>query len=457
MSQDKQTDIESGTTADWLAAAWASVPERSRAVFIARYRGMTLQEIGDIHGFTREYARQILMRVAQHVCDRASEAVPDWRERLRETNTGIAIRRDELARVIGARDHAAVKILAEAAGLRAPRTWAGELDGWWGSSPEALAAYLSKIVDNAPFTSEMLEAFVFDHQVPDGFPIETLLADTRSPLACGPDGTWLRRRVRSRDAAYLWLLGQGAPHRIERIAAEVGAVSARTLAESLRRDERFVLIRPEGNWALAEWPGLSGTKYRGAVEVVVDLVTKFGPISKGELFSKAVQLYPVSQWRLQQCLAIDQLGETDGGQIDLVARGAKPIEVAEPRKPANMAMNDDGTVYGVRLSVDFDMLRGSGVIVNTWLTWQLGLRRAPMSMTFETDDLPVPLVVRRNTSGAQITALRTFTSSQGMAVGCEVAVVLLTDTRVARLHHACAAGACAAEWTEDPADREVVL
>ncbi|MGW4367674.1 hypothetical protein ACWEKT_18710 [Nocardia takedensis] len=448
-------DLADAASSSWLTDAWAAIPDRSRAVFLARCQGTTLQEIGDTHGFTREYARQILTRVAGHVRDSADEAIPDWRERLMAANAGIAVRRHELAEAIEVRDHVAIKILAEEVGLRPPRTWAGDLDGWWTHSPDDLASVLAAIVRAAPLTSEMLAALVADHQVPDGFPLERLLADDRSPLVREWDGTWLRRRTRSRDVAYLWLLDQGVPHRIERIAVELGAGSPRALAESLRRDKRFAHIRPEGLWGLAEWPGLDATKYRGAVEVVVDLVTRFGPIPKADLFTKAVQIYPVSRWRLEQCLSIDQLGETADGRIDLIARGAKPIEPPEPRKPDNMVSNGDGNAYGVRLTVDTDMLRGSGIIVSTWLTWQLGLRRAPMSMTFSSVELAVPLVVRRNTSGAQFTALRSFVLAQGMALGCEVAVVLVVESRTAHLHHACASGTCPARTAEDqvvPAD-----
>ncbi|MGK8505269.1 hypothetical protein [Nocardia asiatica] len=440
-SKDKD---EAEPQSDWLASAWAELPERSQAMFVARCRGMKLREIGDTYAFTRERARQVLGKVMRHICDRADEALPDWRERISGSGNEIASLREDLARAIEVRNHPAVEILAEAAGLRPPRTWAGHLKGWWSSSPNALDTSLAEIASKAPFRSQMVKSLATEYGIPHSLPLEAILASDRSPLVYSQDGVWLRRRARSRDAAYLWLLEQGAPHRVELIASAVDAANSHALAESLRRDERFVQIRPEGSWALAEWPGIIGTQYRRAEDAVIDLVSQFGPISKSELFAKVIQVYPVSTWRLEQCLLIDQIGETSNGLIDLVARGARHTEVAEPAKPSNMATNDDGTVYGIRLTVDNDMLRGSGVLVNPWLTWRLGLRRAPTLMSFDTEDLPGSLVVRRNTSGAQLSSLRTFVAQHGLVLGCEVAVVLLTETLVARIRHACAVEKCPA-------------
>ncbi|MDN2495884.1 RNA polymerase subunit sigma-70 [Nocardia nova] len=429
---------------DWLARAWAGLPERSRAMFIARDQGMTLQEIGDQHRLTREGARQVLNKTARWICDHADKALPGWKAAIIGGCAGLATPRANIAASVGVGDHPAVSVLAEAAGLRPPRTWAGDLAGWWSSDSRALGSALRDISGRAPFESELLAVMASEYQIPDGIPLEDLLSSDGSHLIRSGH-QWLRRRARIRDAAYLWMLQQGAPSRVEQILPAVNAVSTHALAEALRRDDRFVQIRPEGSWALAEWPRAGGTQYRGAVEAVVDLVTKFGPISKSALFAKAAQVYPVTTWRLEQCLLIDQIGQTPDGLIDLIARGAQHVEVEEPTKPDSIATNETRSVYGLKLTVDSDILRGSGVLVSPWLTWSLGLRLAPMSMTFDTDDLPNPLVVRRNTSGAQISSLRSFAARHRLVIGCEVAVVLLTDTQVARIRHVCRAGECPAD------------
>ncbi|WP_416562977.1 sigma factor-like helix-turn-helix DNA-binding protein [Nocardia testacea] len=427
---------------DWLAEAWARLPERSREIITARHRGAKLREIGDSYGFTRERARQVLTKAANDICAHADRAQPQWREKLLAlADIETAIARAILAEAIDVTDQIALESLVEAAGLHTPRVWGADLTGWWSTSPTTLATRLEQLTDRAPFSVQAMRSLATECCIPDSLPLETMLDSERSPLLLAGLG-WLRKRVRSRDAAYMWLLEQGAPHRIERIVPAVGAVTAHALAEAMRRDGRFVQIRPEGTWALAEWPRDSGTDYRRAEDVVVDVVEQFGPITKTALFAKAIALYPVTRWRLEQCLYDAQLGETSDGLIDLVARGARHIEIAEPARPDNMASSDDGKVYGIRLTIDKDMARGSGVLVNQWLTWKLGLRRAPMSMSFDTDQLPGPLSVRRNTSGAQLSSLRAFVLEQGLALGCDIAIVLLTESRTARIRHVCEQGRC---------------
>jgi hypothetical protein len=442
--QETRADHVVEPPSDWLAKAWAGLPEQSREVITARHRGAKLREIGDSYGFTRERARQVLTKAARVIREHADQSQPQWREKLFAlTDIDTATARAVLAEAIGVTDLIALEPLAEAAGLRTPRVWGVDLTGWWSTSPTTLATRLEQLTNRAPFSAHALRLLAAECGIPGSLPLETMLAGERSPLVLAGLG-WLRKRVRSRDAAYMWLLGQGAPHRIEQIAPAVDAVNAHALAEAMRRDERFVQLRPEGSWALAEWPRDSGTEYRRAEDVVIDVVDQFGPITKTALFAKAIALYPVTRWRLEQCLHNAQLGETPEGLIDLVARGARHIEIAQPVRPDNMASNDDGTVYGIRLTIDKDMARGSGVLVNHWLTWKLGLRRAPMSMSFDTDELPGPLSVRRNTSGAQISSLRAFVLEYGLALGCEIAIVLLTDSRTARIRHVCEKGRCPA-------------
>lgn len=444
LHQGTGADVEVEPQPDWLAEVWAGLPERSREIIIARHRGAKLREIGDSYGFTRERARQVLTKAADAICEHADQAQPQWREKLLAlADIETAIARSLLAEAIDVADQIALESLAEAAGLHTPRVWGADLIGWWSTSPTALATRLEQLANRAPFSVHVMRSLATECGIPDSLPLETMLASERSPLVLAGLG-WLRKRVRSRDAAYMWLLEQGAPHRIEQIMPAVGAVTAHALAEAMRRDARFVQIRPEGTWALAEWPRDSGTHYRRAEDVVVDVVEQFGPITKTALFAKAIALYPVTRWRLEQCLHDARLGETQDGLIDLVARGARHIEIAEPARPDNMASSDDGRVYGIRLTIDKDMARGSGVLVSQWLTWKLGLRRAPMSMSFDTDELPGPLSVRRNTSGAQLSSLRAFVVEYGLTLGCDIAVVLLTESRTARIRHVCEQGRCPA-------------
>ncbi|MEU4301876.1 sigma factor-like helix-turn-helix DNA-binding protein [Kitasatospora aureofaciens] len=429
---------------DWLGIAWATLDERSRKVFVARREGRTLDEIGQAHGFTRERARQILVKTSAHFHGFGDLLAMGWRERIEVLDAGIAVSRAEIAKALGVRDHVAIEVFAEAVGYKPPRTWAGDLPGWWTSSPGALEALLRNIAAQAPLRADELDEAVAEARIPEGVPVTTLLTHVRSPLVSGRDGNWLRRRARGRDAAYLWLLEQGAASQVETMLEPTGIAKTHALAEALRRDERFVQLRPEGSWALAEWPGVNASPYSSAAEALVDVVTEFGPITKEELFAKVIERYPVTTWRLQQCLLSDQIGTTGDGLIDLVARGARPNEEREPPRPANMAVNEAGTVYGIRIKVDKDVKRGSGILVHTWITWKLGLRRAPMSLAFDSQDLRGPLILRRGTSGAQLSSLRQFVTDRSMVIGCELAVLLHTRTAVAQVRHVCPSAKCPA-------------
>jgi hypothetical protein len=286
--------------------------------------------------------------------------------------------------------------------------------------------------------------------IPDAVPLHDLMAHDRSPLVSSDNDRWLRRRARGRDAAYLWLLEKGEPLPAEELIEPTGAHTAHAVREALRRDDRFVNIRPVGTWGLTEWSHLRTAPYTNAVDALVAVVTEFGPISKEVLFSKVIELYPVSIWRLNQCLLSDLVGETPAGLIDLSSRGATPIQENEPSKPANMAVDESGKVFGARLTVNSDILRGSGIAINSWLTWQMGLRQAPMSKTFEMGERYAPITVRRGTGTAQISTLRQQVQDLGMAIGCQVLVLLRGDESTAQVLHVCQRGDCPASSGRPP-------
>jgi len=241
------------------------------------------------------------------------------------------------------------------------------------------------------------------------------------------------------------LTTQGEPRTAADIASVVGS-SEHAIRETMRRDPDFVQIRPEGTWALSQWNTfVPATSYANAADVVVDILRDRGPIGVAELFAEARRLYPVSSWRYNQTLSDSRVGRTSIGLYDLTERGAKTIEDAEPRLPENMAVSDNGRVVAVKLQVNYDLLRGSGISVNRWLTWRLGLRVAPTALRFELLDPPGEVTVRRNTSSAAVSSLRVPVQEMGLVKGCEVVLILRPDEGTASLMHACSTGSCAAE------------
>ncbi|MET9973850.1 RNA polymerase subunit sigma-70 [Streptomyces microflavus] len=410
----------------------------------ARAAGERLGDIGQEHEVSRERVRQLLLKAQEHLCVVADAFVDDWRDRLTTLTERSAVLHSEVAGVLGVGDQVGLELLVEAVGAEHPLTWAGRLDGWWTRDPGALEGLLRRGVEEAPLRGEDVAVTFSAAGVPDKVPLLDLLGHPNSPLVPGFDGTWLRRRARGRDAAYLYLLAKGEPCQAEELLEPTGIERKPTVTEALRRDERFVQLRLEGKWALAEWPHLNVTPYPNAVEAFVAVLTELGPLPKDALFVKVGERYPVTLWRLQQCLLDDRVGKTEDGSIDLVARGATPIEESEPARPATMAADPAGNVFGVRLTVDKDLLRGSGVIVSSWLTWQLGMRQAPMVRTFAMAGNPTPIVLKRATSAAQLSSLRVLAKEKGMVGGCEFVLFLRTDDSTARIEHACATQTCRA-------------
>jgi hypothetical protein len=429
---------------EWLFKAWGDevLDEREQAVVAGRSEGQTLDEVGATLGLSRERARQLQNQARRRLAERADILHNGWRETARATGAGLATPRDAFAAALGVVDHVALDELLAAAGLDAPRTWAGPLRGWWSADPGALDGALRRLVETAPFRGDELSQAAAEAGLPADLPLAELLAHSESRVALSPDGHWVRRKARGRDAAYLWLLEAGRPCQSDELLAPMAATTVAAVREALRRDDRFRRIRPEGTWALTEWTHLRASPYATAVEAMVAVVTESGPLSLAQLFARVTELHPVTPWRLKQCLLSNQLGETPDGLVDLVSRGARPMKEEEPAQPDSMAI--EGDVLGVRIPVTQDILRGSGVNVHTWLTWRLGLRQAPMSRTFTTPGDHPSLIVRRGTSSAQLSSLRRHALELEVVDGCVLAVLLRLDNDTARVGHGCAPDICPA-------------
>lgn len=432
---------------EWLVRAWETgvVDERERTVITGRAEGRTLDKIGATLGLTRERARQIQNQARKRLSEMADIVQDGWRETTRAAGAGPAAPRAAFAAALGVVDHVALEELLAAAGLDAPRTWAGPLRGWWSADPSALDGALRRLVDTAPFRGDDLDRAASEAGLPADLPLAWLLSHSESRLALSSDRHWVRRKAQGRDAAYLWLLEAGRPCRADELLTPMAATTVAAVREALRRDDRFRQIRPEGTWALTEWTHLRASTYATAVEAMIAVVTESGPLSRARLFARVTELYPVTPWRLKQCLLSDQLGETSDGLVDLVSRGVCPFEEEEPARPDTMAV--EGEVLGVRIPVNREILRGSGVNVHTWLTWRLGLRQAPMSRTFTTPGDHSPLVVRRGTSSAQLSSLRRHALELKVVDGCVLAVLLRLDDGTARVGHGCVPDTCPARQT----------
>jgi hypothetical protein len=65
-----------------------------------------------------------------------------------------------------------------------------------------------------------------------------------------------------------------------------------------------------------------------------------------------------------------------------------------------------------------------------------------MSRAFGLTDGSGDLVVRRSTSAAQLSSLRSQVQSMGMVEGCEMVVLIRLDKKSAAVRHVCENGSC---------------
>ncbi|RCV51403.1 RNA polymerase subunit sigma-70 [Marinitenerispora sediminis] len=432
---------------DWITTVWKSLDERSQDMLIRRGRGQMLEEIGDAYGVTRERARQVIQARERDLAGWADQFQSGWREQVLQRLAAESIVSDAaLGEILLDSEGTVRRALLRQLGLKESRTWAGRVEGVWSKTQTSLDELMKRLVSQAPFRADELVERAIAIGIPDTVPVETLVSHWKSPLVRGAGGHWLRRVAKNCDAAYLWLEDVGEARRAEYISEAIEASGPRALSEALRRDDRFRQIRPEGTWALADWPlsQQAGT-HTNALDVMVQILRDSGPMTKRELFARVIKEYPVGYARLRQCLISDRLGLTSDGLLGLAEDGAKAMEESEPRQPSSIVVDDSGQVLGIRLPVDKNVWRGSGIIVHPWLTWRLGLRLAPMSRSFDLTDGSGDLVVRRSTSAAQLSSLRSQVQAVGMVEGCDMVVLIRLDTETATVRHACDPDNCSSE------------
>ena len=107
-------------------------------------------------------------------------------------------------------------------------------------------------------------------------------------------------------------------------------------------------------------------------------------------------------------------------------------------------MQASGAVVGIELIVDHDLLRGSGIPVNRWLTSVCRLRTAPSTRYFELFDGLGTVTVKRGISNSQLSSLRAIAQAIGAVEGCKLALLLRVDTGTASVRHTCPTAGCPA-------------
>jgi hypothetical protein len=429
--------------ADWI---WSYLTEKfSRNIpelMRRRQLGETLADIGvELDGITRERVRQLQDIAKAYLADAVRESESLILRRFDDlAGDQLAILKSEMWPFIRASDPVAFYFTFREVGLSDVKIGTCHLPDWCTRQPGAVRERFKLLLSMAPIPADELDARARVLGIGQVAEIALRSGDTNLKFLEGLG--WVRRGRITRDSAYLFLKREAEPRNVPEIATRISANEHAT-RENMRRDVEFVQVRPDGTWALTEWrlPGL-GRSYSSATEVVVELLSERGPLSFQQLIREAQRLYPVTTWRYTQTLSDSRIGRNAEGLYDLVERGATPIEDPEPSRPASMFATDDGRIVGVKLTVDREVLRGSGISVSRWLTWKVGLSATPSSRTFDLLEPIGEISVRKNTSSSAISSLRSFVAELELGEGCEIILLLNTEAGTAKLKHACGPASC---------------
>jgi Sigma-70, region 4 len=422
---------------------WAqeTIPEPGLNVLMARV-DRTLEEIGRSLGLTRERIRQIEERSARLCGVILSDRAPELREAwLRMMSLSFASSEDVLlspyfdqAGDVDAQRRLG-RALLERLGAKPPspfQEW--RVNGWWTLEPERMVQVARELASLLPCSIADLDDALGQFPVFEADALRSLMNRGGAGFRFHPAaGVWVRTRAQDRDAALLILEDFGEPCDIDTLADRIGLRRA-ALAEALRRDERFVQLRPTGLWALSGW-GIEESPYSTVFEAAHDVIDQLGPLTIADLFTEVRRRYPVSDGAIQQCLNHRTIGRWPDGRVDLVSRGAPPIARREPQQPADVDVSSDGSV-SLYQDVDADVLRGSGLGVSPYVTWALGLRVAPSHRTFDVGRVGT-LRVRYAIQGSSISSLRSFAELLGASQGCRLQVTLDPNSDAAAVALAC--------------------
>ncbi len=421
-----------------------SVLSPEQWLVVVRRCSETLREIALDLGVSRERIRQIESKGWREVAVLAAsepELLAQWRAALEAT----AVAESRLFQAASARSgdldsrqqmgHILLRIL----GAEPPRSFDGQLAGFWTFHPAALVESLQRLVAQLPCEPDTFMLLVEDLAFEPDVPVMHILQSAHSPVRFIPRvNAWVRASLRDRDTAWMILQRKAAPMKLRDLANGLG-VPSRNLDAMLRRDDRFLQLLPSGLWTISDW-NLHESEYRSSLEAVTAVLAELGPQHLAQLARNVIARYPVTPAAVAQCLTHESIGRWPNGKIDLSANGAPRFEQSEPRRPPSVFPEEGGRVLAVLQPVTRDLLRGSGLGLPRYVSWALGMQHAPQDRTFKTKDGEV-VTVRKRIQGTTISTLRGFAERLGAEQGCALVIRIDTNNDTASVELGCQ-GAC---------------
>ena len=152
------SDADGRGGGDWLSKAWWRLSDRYRDVLVRRLAGEHLAHIGGVYGVSRGRVRQLQVSAEKHLLvaeDRHASGLVDQLAVV--VGNHPAVTNAEVVVLVPTAVGPARRALLHAHGLTHPRTFTGELTGWWTQHPTALGVLLGELVALAPLSVEDLQ------------------------------------------------------------------------------------------------------------------------------------------------------------------------------------------------------------------------------------------------------------------------------------------------------------
>ena len=284
------------------------------------------------------------------------------------------------------------------------------------SAAEELESCLAAVQEAGPHTDEgMLTAFA-EQGVDVDLGLLVLERGCTSLVHSDNARGWVRRSARKRDAAYLQLERIGKPMGVHDLAAILGE-PPEILDAHLARDERFQKLYGARKWAIANWDNSSeGGLYRSTFEALESILSR-GPATWSSLASEVHSVHGTSNAAVSTNLEHERFAKLPDGRYCLAEFGGVQHEDREPALGRNVAFAASDDRLLLRVPLDSSVLRGSGISVSRYVTWFLGLRRVPSSVSLKAR-VGGTVVVGRKINGASVSSLRTFAQRLNLTEGC---------------------------------------
>lgn len=431
-------------TAESIDCLWPfGLTERQQLVLNLRF-DRTLESIAQDIQLTRERVRQIEKHARIQLRTRVVVQLKNMVAALQEElSVAPAINDDMVADHILTANPSRARIVLDVLGVAPLVIWRKPVPGWWSDNPVRLGALVETVAAAAPFPNSELDERSRAIGIPAEFPVDNVLGLDSSPIRQHPVGPWwVRRSAVNRDGAYLWLANLGESQPLAAMANYFGR-DEHAMRELMRRDARFVQLRPAGTWALAEW-SRAEIGYRTALEAVLGILEDRGPMEYRDLVRAMESVYPVSLARIAQTMTSALIGRLPDGRVGLVRDGAVMMSEEKPVTPDTVAVSGDKLLLAARIGVDRNLLRGSGIALPRYVSWHLGLHHAPASRSFRVAGTSDTVIVNKFLAGAAASSLRKFAQALAVVEGCVIILMLYLRDDTAKLVHGCPEGQCPA-------------